>query len=435
MSTKANPTQKKLSPAQLWILAADGVLNESNQDPFDRIDLDRSPQACQAGLAKWWNASDKAALLKQLAWLRDGGHRHALAQEIAKVADMLAVAEEGEETGLSPHGQFIADHLPELKRLKFIAWDHSRLINLARSGFTAGYLSEKEAWHWMAGAALVIRNELTSWKDVGDDFLLGYQYWSLPEGPAPSTTRAYDRLMATNSPWNSLRWDIAPQALSAVRSTSVPGDFSLTPPPLNSRLPDARALLDKGAEWLLIRLCFDSELDALRFTSRYFTEKYSPLSVTTDGPLFRVAWKKAYRPKDIGLIAYLINLAMGRMEIRELSFETYHALDQAAHREIQRRLKRMRVLRIASLLLFILGTLGMAGVLGAYFEISREEVLEGEVLYLFITIPFCVSLAFATASLGFLLFAQKLKRNLPFGTIGQYGFAPASAVPVSLSTS
>lgn len=418
-----------LSSAQRWTLAAGGVLTESNHAPFDAIGMRGDRKTSQTLLAEGWGVTDRKSLLERLVWLRDGGHRDGFLAEVVKVADMLDSDGEDDDTGLSAHGQFIANNLPLLMRVKFVAWDLSRLINVARWGFDSGYISEDEAWSWMGGAALVMRKQLTSWKEAGEDFMLGYRYWSLDKGgTAPSVLAAHERLLGAGGPWSSIPWNIDPEELASLRSAKSAQSKSAVS--LSARNPDACALLDKEAGWPLVRSCFSGEQEALRFVALYFAERYPPPAAGHPPGVFRVTWKKAGRTRNLALVSRLINLAMRRLDISELSFDTHHALDRAAHPGIKRRLKLMMALRIGSLFSFIVGGLGIAGVLGAYVELTKAEFIEAHVIQAFIINPLIALAALCLAGLAAAFLRGRLQSGLPFGPVKQYGFAPCKIVEI-----
>ena len=166
-------------------------------------------------LADWWGVTDRQSLFERMEWLAEEGHRSELEKRIPQLADLLRSVQNGDQIHLSKHDEFIANHIHLLKRLNFGAWDHCRLINVARWGCSAGFLTEAEAWFWIRKAALFLRLQYTSWKDVGDDFLLGYRYWSINAVPIPSIPEAYEYLVHhASSPWKNISWDIDPKELA-----------------------------------------------------------------------------------------------------------------------------------------------------------------------------------------------------------------------------
>lgn len=201
--------KRPLPPGKLWALAAGGILTELNGDPFGSISLGYDSQVSRHTLAEWWEVTNRRSLLERLAWLREQGHRQSLAESMREAEELMASHQEGETVEVSKQLEITITNLETLKRTGFEAWDGSRLVNVARWGLSAGYLNEPEAWKWILAAALSMRQKLTSWKDAGDDFVIGYRFWSSDTDPHSSVVQAYDRLLSgEDSPWQKLAWDI-----------------------------------------------------------------------------------------------------------------------------------------------------------------------------------------------------------------------------------
>jgi hypothetical protein len=210
--SRSPQSASSLSSAELWSLAAGGVLTQNSGDPFDRLDMRYSGKTSRICLVDWWGVTDRPSLIGRMEWLLSEGHRAGLETRLPEVAELLLSVKHGEQIHLSQQDEFIVNHLHLLKRFRFTAWDHCRLINVARWGHSAGFITEAEAWAWIKKAALVLRLEYSSWKDIGDDFLLGYRYWSLNAVPIPSVPEAYEWLVHhAGSPWKNIPWDIDPK--------------------------------------------------------------------------------------------------------------------------------------------------------------------------------------------------------------------------------
>ncbi len=63
----------------------------------------------------------------------------------------------------------------------------------------------------MMPAARILRQTFTSWRDLGENYLIGRQFWD-PEEQVQTGSRyrqAFDRLLADPaSPWNRVPWAV-----------------------------------------------------------------------------------------------------------------------------------------------------------------------------------------------------------------------------------
>lgn len=100
--------------------------------------------------------------------------------------------------------------------LKSIAgWDYARYVSLCGWGYIAGYLTEDEAWQRIMPAARRMQSTFDSWEDLGNNHVVGREFWSLKQSQAPGdrTRKSYQKLLADpSSPWVKLQWklDLAP---------------------------------------------------------------------------------------------------------------------------------------------------------------------------------------------------------------------------------
>lgn len=220
------PSRPKLSSADLWALATGGIDTMLSGDSLNQLKVRRFSNTLKPILAKWWNTTDRASLIRNLQWLLHEGHRHGLVDHIAFLERRLENPAFGTESPLSKLDEFIIQNLDPLKRSRLVAWDLTRLPLLARCGFGCGYLTEAEAWEWIRKAAFALRNQFDSWPETGADFMLGYRYWCLlcdiKRDFSPALV-IYQKLMTDpTSPWNTLPWAIDPQTLTGLRLPEQP---------------------------------------------------------------------------------------------------------------------------------------------------------------------------------------------------------------------
>ena len=75
----------------------------------------------------------------------------------------------------------------------------------------AGYFTEEEAWSRITPAARKLQKTFYSWKDLGQNYLIGREFWSYEETEKNGHLYrdAYQRLLDNPvSPWNIYPWDM-----------------------------------------------------------------------------------------------------------------------------------------------------------------------------------------------------------------------------------
>jgi hypothetical protein len=171
--------------AQVWMNATCAILTKMTRR-YPRHDLlggavkdPESMSDTRTNLTNSWDVSDAEKLRSTLAWLRDEGHR---AERAPGVRD-----------GLGPAG--------------LLAFDYVRLIAVAGWGYQADYISDAEAWSYIAPAATKLQQTYSSWKDLGQSYVMGTFAWNADAGPGceynyAALTRDAD------SPWRVLPWQM-----------------------------------------------------------------------------------------------------------------------------------------------------------------------------------------------------------------------------------
>ncbi len=91
-----------------------------------------------------------------------------------------------------------------------IGWDYSRYIFITRQSYLCGYISQKEAWKHIMYAAGILHNTFSSWRELGENYLIGRQFWSAKD-TAKDGYKYEDAVMMLlnmpSSPWVKLSWD------------------------------------------------------------------------------------------------------------------------------------------------------------------------------------------------------------------------------------
>lgn len=117
----------------------------------------------------------------------------------------------GNDPQLAHQVAVVRTHYTRLGKKSLLGWDYTRYVSLCRWGYLVGYLSEDEAWQRIMPKARELQEAFDSWADLGENYLIGREFWSLEE-----TTNygwlyrtAYQRLLTNpEGPWMRLPWKL-----------------------------------------------------------------------------------------------------------------------------------------------------------------------------------------------------------------------------------
>lgn len=194
---------------QRWGLAAGGILTQLNKDNFDALEFGYGRDVSQRCLRDWWDVHSNADLDRTLQWLYFEGHNAeciGLCEELRsfKYADPTTDEDDPQTRAFY---RFLIQQHQRLEKHGLAAWDLSRLVNVARWGYTSEYISDETAWFWIRRASQHLQLEFSSWTDLGANFLLGYRYWNKGSDLPSDILAAHAWLVgAPESPWQVVPW-------------------------------------------------------------------------------------------------------------------------------------------------------------------------------------------------------------------------------------
>ncbi len=202
------PGKKGLTQAQLWGLAAGGILTQVNDETFGRLAFVSGAEPSRVCLRDWWGVNNADELERMLEWLWSEGH----SRGCVSYCDALAELGETDYDDWEPASlvEFALANLDSLRGSQLVAWDLCRLVNVVRWGFTSGYIDEPNSLRWIMRAAIRLQRWFPSWKALGADFVLGYNYWRRMTDASGETAvaPAFNWLLTSvASPWVRLPWN------------------------------------------------------------------------------------------------------------------------------------------------------------------------------------------------------------------------------------
>ena len=207
--------QQKLTRAQKqWVIAASAILATYNRESMTTMASGGGGARKRALLSEWWDIHSREDLLNALAWIEQSGHRQAfsvLGQKAAQTSPEELKAVLNRLNAEDANSVRVAHRYYEQWSTQSITgWDFARYINVCRWGVEAGYLTEDEAWPRALYAARILQQTFGSWRELGENYLVGREFWSLHQmqidGAAMRAVVA--RLLADRgSIWNQTAWN------------------------------------------------------------------------------------------------------------------------------------------------------------------------------------------------------------------------------------
>lgn len=217
----SDPGNGSLTDAQkTWALATSAVLTERNRQRHELLGGDerteKNIRERKRTLSQWWDINSRADLFAVLKWLEEGGHRQHF-EELGAFVESLSPEQYRQlklKTSLNPEAAHqlavVEKYHRELGKKSLMGWDYGRYVWLCRSGYLVGYLTKEEAWERIMYAARTLQSSFDSWKDLGENYLIGREFWSRHQTKESGYLfrDAYFRLLnEPASPWNRHPWE------------------------------------------------------------------------------------------------------------------------------------------------------------------------------------------------------------------------------------
>ena len=184
-----------------WMNGTYGILIERNNWDIKYL-TGLAPEASDVSsevkqmLNEWWGIENKEDLDEMIKWLLEEGQSKELLDDYNimkldmftrdKVVEIVKGTED-EARILAIYDSYVAHGDNAIK-----AWDLSRAIQLIQSGYKCGYYEYNETIEKSLEVAKQLQGIYTSWDDMMESYLWGYQYWS-GENIEDETTEAYMR--------------------------------------------------------------------------------------------------------------------------------------------------------------------------------------------------------------------------------------------------
>ena len=126
-------------------------------------------------LAESWGISNKKDFTKMAESLKKGRHS-AIYHQLAEGKDIKDFEEEAENLKdakkIFKKDKLIGDKIPNM-----LIWDLGRLINIRRFAFDTGIIDRAAALSYIKDAALLIKKNYRSWKNLSVGYQFGRAVW------------------------------------------------------------------------------------------------------------------------------------------------------------------------------------------------------------------------------------------------------------------
>lgn len=175
-------------------------------------------QSIRTVLKKGWNIHSREDYFKVLKWLKEDGHTQVYKSIDAQFSDekfkelqeMVKVDE-----GVPFLYKFLVNNRNKLKDKGLIAWDYCRIVQITGWSYVAGYITIEEAYDISMDAARVVQKTYSSWEEMAEHYMMGYEFWSQQDRNDESTKASYRNfinqqlLENESSPYRTLPWNLS----------------------------------------------------------------------------------------------------------------------------------------------------------------------------------------------------------------------------------
>lgn len=221
-----SPSRNKLPQEKLWALALTGFLTVANNDHHDLLGFDdineNNRKIYLDVLQRDWGVNNREELLETIRNTETNGHAAAL-KDVKRIIQET-IDKEGNFSIFSIYNEhhlnsryynylkFVVINWNNYNNRTIMAWDLGRIIALCRWGYSAGYITEEEAWEKIMYYARKIQPMYNSWEEFGYDYYMGRVFWASGFGDDVNyllqTDKIYKGLLNEQGYWTRFEWNV-----------------------------------------------------------------------------------------------------------------------------------------------------------------------------------------------------------------------------------
>ncbi len=178
----------------------------------------------KALLASSWEVYDRESALETVESIKTKGHRSKCRECMEELEElgMLDISEEAfyerfMESGIEEHaGRYVIAYYMYQAGMDadaMAAWDLCRVNQLYADYYFCGYMTYEEAMDASLENSLTLQKMYTSWEDMVDSYMLGYQFWQgdlalTEDSPTLERYSYYEMLQKMEDGPYSLDWNM-----------------------------------------------------------------------------------------------------------------------------------------------------------------------------------------------------------------------------------
>lgn len=214
--------EKQSSDTILWINGTYAMLTAVNHGDIQKAGgyekTADNTKVIKKLLVDWWGINNRNDADNTLNWLLEEGHRHEFLAAFGEYKlqnynresfnKIITTVPKSDR----PYFTLLFDSYEKYGTDAITAWDLCRALQLLGFYYIAGYYTYEESLDKSLEIAKQIQGIYSSWDDMCQSYLYGYQYWNDDdindkESATYSRTQVYKKVKnMKNSPYN-LRWD------------------------------------------------------------------------------------------------------------------------------------------------------------------------------------------------------------------------------------
>ncbi len=193
-----------ISDTLRWFNATYAIITTKNGANINLVggleEGDEAKTRMQSGLEESWGVTDHASAEENLKWLLEEGHNIQLIEDYTEMEFGDLTRDELNE--ILDYGDFTAedrayylvvyDAYAQFGDKAIVGWDLSRAMQMCAWYYLAGYYTYEEAMDASMEIATRLQSTFTSWDEMIQSYLYGFQYWAEDDIEDPSSD-SYER--------------------------------------------------------------------------------------------------------------------------------------------------------------------------------------------------------------------------------------------------
>lgn len=195
---EAPEEEKGESDTVRWFNASYAILTEANgwdYNVFGGLEMSEDNQdGVKQLLDEWWGVTDRTSANENMDWILSEGLRTGFADDMEYLeSEGISEVAPEERADFIFNGWEVTQEQAESMAASYNvyeekgagaidAWDYCRALNLASYYYMAGYYTKTEALDKSLEIAKEFQPKFSSWDEMVDSYLYGYEYWAEESG-------------------------------------------------------------------------------------------------------------------------------------------------------------------------------------------------------------------------------------------------------------